>query len=359
MVRQELRNRKHLMAGFYCTILLCISWQQSTSQIFPGLVGEALVTALQEAYTPGQLLNDTQAKDTLYAKIFIEGDSVRCIYSGFARHLPEGADPSQWLYGSGLEVESINLEHSWPQSKGAGEGTNGNMDMHHLFPSRTGINSDRGDFPYAEINDNTTQRWYYLGIEMSSIPATNIDAYSEFVIGTFEPRESVKGDIARALFYFWTIYRDDAIAADPAFFESQLTILCQWHEEDPVDDFETLRNQRIATYQDGKVNPFIVDCSLVKRAYCGVLPDCAIVSTEENADERNMIQFFSPSNQFSVSGQPNRIWHISISDVLGRIYYINSIQDGIMSEPLDLRTGVYFILATHGQDMLVKKCFIQ
>ena len=95
--------------------------------MFPGLEGEQLTDALRDAYTPNQLLNDSQVRDTLYAKVFAESDSVRCIYSGFAKYLPDGVDPSQWLYGTGLEVESMNLEHGWPQAKGADEGTDGNV----------------------------------------------------------------------------------------------------------------------------------------------------------------------------------------------------------------------------------------
>jgi endonuclease I len=162
----------------------------------------------------------------LCARIFIENDSVKCIYSGLPHYLPSGVDPSQWVFGNGNEVESINLEHGWPQAKGAGDGTNGNMNMYHLFPSRVAINSDRADFPYSDIEDHSTQTWYYLGQEMSNIPTSNIDAYSEFDPGVFEPRESVKGDIARAMFYFWTIYRDDAVAADPGYFELQREDLC-------------------------------------------------------------------------------------------------------------------------------------
>jgi endonuclease I len=358
MVRQELWKRKHVKAGFYCAIMLFISVHQGISQIFPGLEGEALVTALQDAYTPGQLLNDTQVKDTLYARIFMEGDSVRCIYSGLARYLPSGVDPSQWLYGTGLEVSSINLEHSWPQAKGAGEGTNGNMDMHHLFPSRSAINSDRGDFPYSDINDNQTQRWYYLGNEMSTKPNSNINAYSEFVTGTFEPRESVKGDIARALFYFWTIYREDAIQTDPNFFNSQVAYLCQWHEEDPVDDFEAMRNQKIAAYQDGKLNPFIIDCSLVKRAYCNSLPDCEIVAVQEQEKEKCAIHYNQTLHRFLISGDSHSLWHVRVFDVMGRLQYESQLYQEELSDPLNLPGGVYFILAQTERMSLIQKVYL-
>lgn len=358
MFRKNLWKEMKLDCLAVVLIFISVSLQQGKSQIFPGLVGEPLVEALRGAYTPAILLNDTQVKDTLYAKIFIDGDSVRCIYSGLARYLPSGVDPSQWLYGTGLEVGSLNLEHSWPQSKGAGEGTNGNMDMHHLFPSRSGINSDRGDFPYADINDNQTQRWYYLGNEMANKPGSNIDAYSEFVSGTFEPRESVKGDLARALFYFWTIYRDDAMQADPGYFESQLSYLCQWHAQDPVDDVEALRNERIAVYQDGKLNPFIVDCSLVKRAYCNGLVECALVSTEDQQRENSVIQFNQVLQQFLITGDASRLWHARVFDIVGRLHYDGEQYQGVLSKPLSLPAGIYFLVAASGSTSLCTKIFI-
>jgi hypothetical protein len=161
-------------------------------QLFPGLSGEELADAIRSEYTPSILLNDTQVKDTLYAKVFFENDSVRCIYSGLAHNLPNGVDPSQWLFGSGNEVGSINLEHGWPQAKGAGEGTDGNMNMYHLFPSRVEINSDRLITHSDEINDNDTQTWYYLDQELSFIPSMNIDAYSEFDPGFLNPGNPLK-----------------------------------------------------------------------------------------------------------------------------------------------------------------------
>jgi endonuclease I len=51
----------------------------------------------------------------------------------------------------------MNLEHSWPQSKGADTDKPGGRNMHHLFPSRSAINGDRGDFPFSDIPDASTQ----------------------------------------------------------------------------------------------------------------------------------------------------------------------------------------------------------
>ncbi len=325
------------------------------AQLFPGLEGEDLVHAIQDAYTPSQLLTETQVKDTLYARVFIQNDSVHCIYTGLAHDLPPGVDPSQWIYENGTAVNSMNLEHGWPQAKGADTGKPGNRNMHHLFPSRSAVNSDRGDYPYGEIDDATTQKWYRLGIETSVKPATLIDEYSEFKAGKFEPRESVKGDIARAMFYFWTIYRDDAIEADPLFFDAMKDDLCIWHEEDPADDFETLRTERIATYQDGKENPFILDCSLVKRAYCPDLQECEITATQVVPKLLEKILFDSKERILVITGNEGVRWDVILFDIAGKKLFESNVESNQkLNMPLYF-PGIYFIVATDGHQRLFGK----
>ena len=63
----------------------------------------------------------------------------------------------------------------------------------------------RADFPFAEIPDNETDTWYYLTLTLNTIPSSNIDLYSERRNGFFEPREDHKGNVARAMFYFYTM----------------------------------------------------------------------------------------------------------------------------------------------------------
>lgn len=327
-------------------------------QLFPGLTGEALEDAIRNEYTPAVLLNDNQVRDTLYGVVFNQQDSVHCIYSGYAKFLPSGVDPSQWLYGNGTEVGSMNLEHSWPQSKGAGDGTMGNMNMYHLYPSRTAINSDRGDFPFGEINDAQTQRWYLRDKEMATKPSSNLDAYSEYINGHFEPRESVKGDLARGMFYFWTIYRNDALAADPLFFDSMLDDLCLWHQQDPVDAFELLRNSRIAAYQDGKENPFIIDCSLVMRAYCNQLPECQSVSAHDFEDSRFKIFYNPTDDRFVIEGDEDIMWRFMIVDELGHSINTQYIRTNQSADPVQLIPGIYFAFAVTKDKVINSRFFV-
>ena len=51
------------------------------------------------------------------------------------------------------------------------------------------------------------------------------------------------------------------------FFEVQKEVLRTWHEQEPVDVDEISRTWKIADYQEDKPNPFILDETLVERAY--------------------------------------------------------------------------------------------
>ena len=99
----------------------------------------------------------------------------------------------------------MNCEHIWPQSMYETI-TNNNMksDMHHLRPCKENANSYRSNKPFNESPDNTTNNWLWLSYNYSNIPSNNISEYSENNSTIFEPREDVKGDIARAVGYKWT-----------------------------------------------------------------------------------------------------------------------------------------------------------
>lgn len=258
---------------------------QTFEPVFPNLSGDQLLDSVAAHYRPTVVLDYANARDTLYASVLsVDDDSLRCIYSGYALYLDPAEDPTQYIYLNGSSL-GMNTEHGYPQSKGAADG-NARSDMHHLFPARIPVNEARGDAPFVEIPDAQTQKWFRGTQVLTSIPAQNKDAYSEARPGIqFEPRESVKGDLARAIFYFYTMYRAQANAADPNFFETQRLTLCQWQKQDPADSVELVKTWRIAPYQEGKPNPFILDCTLAYRCWCPEVP----TTCDELADQAPVI----------------------------------------------------------------------
>lgn len=270
-----MKHRLIFLLGIACAIVSPVFAQNGFESVYPNLFGDELIDSLASHYRPAVVLDYAKSRDTLYAKVLgIDDDSIRCIYSGHTLYLDPTKDPTQYIYLGG-STSGMNTEHAYPQSKGALDG-NARSDMHHLFPARIPVNEARGDKPFLDIPDNQTDKWFLNNQSFSTKPTSNIDAYAESNETAFEPREKSKGDLARAVFYFYTVYRGQANAADPNYFGIMRLTLCQWNEKDPADSAELVKTWRIAPYQEGKPNPFVLDCTLAARSWCPeVPPACA------------------------------------------------------------------------------------
>lgn len=227
--------------------------------LFPGEALAPLRASIRAAFT-GQTLGYGPGRDSLYARVEADDQGVvRGVYTGFAVALDPTQDPSAYLAQNG-----INAEHTWPQSLGAGDEPQ-RSDMHILYPSKDNVNAARGNDPYGEVADAQTKTWYRLADARTSTPSSDLDEWSERGPGRFEPREAVKGDLARALFYFATIYEG---AADPGFLTAQLATLLDWDRTDPASPEEVRRSGLVEGFQ-GNVNPFVLDPTLALRAFVG------------------------------------------------------------------------------------------
>ena len=247
------------MKNRWIILFLFVSIPVGQDVIGDGLYGDELISFLQGNYMTNTTLGYTNARDTLYLNIDRIDGQVKGIYTNYAVDLPDtGVDPSTHLYENG-----INCEHVWPRSMYEGE-VPLKSDMHALRPCKDNVNSARGNKPFNEVVDTYATTWYWQDIGTTNIPSSNIDEYSESHGSYFEPREDRKGDIARTMFYFYTMYLD---VADEYFFEGQKEVLKTWHDQDPVNEDEITRTWQIAGYQEDKPNPFILDETLVERAY--------------------------------------------------------------------------------------------
>lgn len=359
----------HTVLRKYSAVAILFFWASGMSyaqtdqiNVFPDLTGASLLTEVRTAYKTNTVLDYSVARDTLFGKIDAVNDSLECIYTGMKLYIPPGSDATEAVYLGGIS-NGINTEHTWPQGKGA-TGT-AQSDMHHLYPSRIKTNSDRGDFPMSDIADSQTTVWYYKTTERSTPPTAGRDLYSEYVQGRFEPRESVKGNIARSLFYFYTMYREQADAEDPNFFLTMKSTLCDWHNLDPVDAREWKRNQKIAVYQGGKHNPFVLDCSLVSRAYCNNIDQACETLVLSHADDlsadvRTMDIYPNPGSGSAFLRmnvvRASQTYAVEVIDIHGRsvmqhTYELVSGQNIIELDFNAVHAGMYIISVTdgHGQ----------
>lgn len=270
--------------------------------IGPGLTRESLFNYLSTNYKTSTTLGYNQARDVMYSIIDLEDDNtLKGIYTNYTITIDPNQDPRPQT-----NAQNMNCEHSWPQSMGAGSEPQ-KSDLHHLYPCRGNVNSSRGNKPYAEIDDNDTDKWWRFDYYETSIPSQYIDEFSEVDNDNdkFEPREIVKGNIARGMFYFFTIYNDEA---DHNFFEEQKYFLNLWHKQDPVDEIELARTLSIASYQDDIVNPFVIDSTLVKRIW--------YFNCYENVTSQELIEHIIGDNNYEATIDINSDSRINIIDLI-------------------------------------------
>ena len=195
-----------------------------------------------------------------YTDILSNGN-VECIYTGF-----------QQPGGFVTYPNPINAEHIVPQSF-FGSAEPMRSDIYILRPCHGSANSARSNYPFAEVNDNQAQ-WYGVNgnsYTSTSNEPTNSANWSEGTGSTWEPRESKKGDVARAVFYYYTMYPDEGTNITAC---GDLQTLYDWHVNDPPDAAELSRNTKINLAQGNK-NPYVENPDLVYLAwlYDGTLPN--------------------------------------------------------------------------------------
>lgn len=255
---------RYLLAFFL--LLFTSSVFAQNDSIFPSETGETLINSLQANYSVTNPLSYSAARDVMFEQLDKKnGNEISCVYTGYTITFTDRQDAQD----GNNEPGDFNTEHTWPQGKFDSQNPM-RSDIHHLFPTRQDVNGDRGSLPFGESPDDQTTKWYRNSSNQTSIPTSNIDEYSELLSGSlFEVREDHKGNTARAIFYFWTIYQDrNNVADDASFFNGMKDVLLAWHDLDPVDQAEVDRSLGAESAQ-GNRNPFIHDTTLVRRAYFG------------------------------------------------------------------------------------------
>jgi endonuclease I len=189
-----------------------------------------------------------------------------------------------------------NREHSWPKSFGFPDdgGTNyPYTDCHVLFLCNDSYNSSRGNKPFrvcqSSDSEKTTAFNNGAGGGSGIFPGNSNWTEGSGPTGRWQVWNTRKGDIARAMLYMDVRYEggshnvtgasepnliltDDtnSIAGsstgsnESVAYMGELSVILQWHLEDPVDDFERNANDVIYSFQ-GNRNPFVdhpewVDC---------------------------------------------------------------------------------------------------
>ena len=207
---------------------------------------------------------------------------------------PSGTDIKEYDHiadqdpGSGgtAEGQFFNREHLIPQSV-FNQATPQRNDAHFVIPADKYINGERASFPFGVVSLPASDTY-----TNGSKKGNNLDSgYSAGYSGTvFEPIDEFKGDIARMHFYFATRYEDKVAGysydmfnntSGQVFTDTFLSILLQWHAQDPVSAREQDRNNAIFARQNNR-NPFIDNPSYVNTIWGGGSADTQAPTTPTN-----------------------------------------------------------------------------
>ncbi|WP_186777973.1 endonuclease I family protein [Streptomyces salinarius] len=208
-----------------------------------GKTGDSLKSSLHTIISDQTKLSYSAVWDALKATDEDPDNSgnVILLYSGISRSKSlNGGDTGDW-----------NREHVWAKSHGDfGTSTGPGTDIHHLRPEDVRVNSIRGNKDFDNGGGGFTD---------SGGSLTDSDS--------FEPRDAVKGDVARMIFYMAVRYEGGDGFADLEVngqvdngsnpYIGKLSVLKAWNDEDPPDAFEERRNQVIYDEYQHNRNPFV------------------------------------------------------------------------------------------------------
>ncbi|MFN3969393.1 endonuclease [Flavobacterium sp.] len=254
---------------------------------------------------------------------------------------------------TGINTGKWNREHIYPQSRGGftdgtesiPDGINnwlptnaddilaGHADAHHIRAEDGPENSSRGNKDYGE----------YMG-----------------PTGT---QGSWRGDVARSLFYMAIRYNAlSVVPGNPANTTvgqiGDLTLLLQWNQSDPRDDFEMNRNNYIYTWQVNR-NPFI-DYPLLADYIWGANAGqtwFASLSTNENQTVNYSVYPNPAKESFTVFGI-NTAATIELYNSLGMKVFVQKFTGETNIVP-NVSSGIYLAKITSDNKTVVKKLVIQ
>lgn len=264
---------------------------------------------------------------------------------------------SQYENGNGTQSNSWNREHIWPKSHGfPNQDDIAYRDVHNLKPCDRSVNASRGVKDFDNGGNNHEEA---------------VDCLTDF--DSWEPADHVKGDVARILFYMvvrydpgYNYYNEsfDLELVDfttPDNFDpilGKLSTLIDWHNEDPVDDFEINRNEIIYNYQQNR-NPFIDHPDLVDYIWGENFGQ----SWQENLnitndDYSSFLVYPNPSDGTLNFNSMISNFNVQIFTMIGQKVFDKIISNS-RSLDLDLSTGSYIIKIFHDDVVTTSKITIK
>lgn len=258
-----------------------------------------------------------------------DSNNVILLYSGWS------VDASQ-EYNSG---KGWTREHVWSKSRGDFGTTKGaGTDAHHLRPADVTVNTAKNNRWFDTCSTSYVDNGVVTGSYTSS---------DEWV---WQPRDEVKGDVARMIFYMATRYEGENNEPDLEIVDyiplkstndsiySKLSTLLKWHKEDTVDAWERRRNDIIYYDYQNNRNPFIDH-----PEYANLIWSSTITSSN-NKESSEMKIYPNPVKDYFRIDVKGDIDRVEVVDDSGR--QVMTLRDILSSQNIDLSSlsqGVYIV----------------
>lgn len=290
------------------------------------------------------VMDQFEVRDTTNGESFVE-----CAYSG-ERKVFSG--PFDWT-ATGYSREHT-YAHSWmPTFPADNPEEDEYVDYHNLYPTNLAqANSPRSNLPFGIITGNVV--FNYLEGSVGEIAGGSL---------VYEPRDSQKGNLARAIFYMATCYNGANGTGDDWSIPSNQDqeILKNWHFGDLPDNYEIARHELIYETQNNR-NPYIdsVDFAcFVDFSDMTYIEDCAL-SLDKNIVETNLVVYPNPSEDM-VYVQVNgiNIKTLTITDMTGRVVGEYTDEMAVKINVNDLKAGSYILNISTDQGNAQRKLIVQ
>lgn len=234
--------------------LLCFSFQLPFfSSKTKARVQESTKDRLKRLYKDHKVMSYATARTHMYNDIDCADGEIFLIYGG---------STYPWKCGGTKKPSAtdVNCEHLIPQST-FGKKSPMVSDVNHLFPAPAKLNSVRSNYKFAEV-DYSECAQFCKDDSCSTSKPSNPDEYSCLTKSKeWMPRKDDRGRIARAIFYFYTMYDDYHIST-----VGDVETFKDWNKKYAPDAIEKARNEAVNKTQ-GNRNPYIDDPSLVDEVF--------------------------------------------------------------------------------------------
>lgn len=250
--------------------------------------------------------------------------------------------------------QKIHIEHSLPKSWWGSYEWAAYKDLNQLYPADGSTNLSKNDNPLGIVTGTPTKN--------NGVSKIGPAVYDGYVGSVFEPADQYKGDFARTYFYMatayehyknlWDITKPENMMQNntyPVFKQWAITLLLQWHRQDPVSSKERTRNEKVYSIQ-GNRNPFIDYPELAEYIWGNNIDQTWNITTNTTIEnQKSDFQFTFNNNQNCFTFNTNTQLPVTytIYNVLGKIVLHGKSYANTQIRIPKLKIGYYIFEITY------------